>query len=234
LPQQIKGYYDGTGENLSYVMDFIRLGVDMEQMKFPTGCPDLCTDPIWIDEYTIHADSMTEIKWTSSDFMESYKSHHLHSQMIYAVEHAENRLLAIVKTPFTVYAGKDMALLERQFQGMIQAVMVDYNCPVIVKDTQDDLIIWLVNYLGKVTNPHRQIFSQPEWVQKKNIDRNVQHWMLIPGIHAKRAWMIKEKYKTEHDLYTAIFEGDLGIDGIDKKLRQEIWDDFVQRGWIEE
>lgn len=228
----MKIYYDGTGENLSYIEHLTMLGVDTEQMKMPPECPDWVINPIDAGEY-IHGDAMIELKWSSSDFMESYKSHHLHSQMLYAVEHAENRLLAIVKTPFTVYAGKDLGSLERQFQGMIQAVMVDYNTPVIVKDTQDELIPWLVNYLGKICNPHRQFFGQQEWVEKKNIDRNVQHWMLIPGIHAKRAWMIKEKYKTEHDLYTSIFEGSLGIDGIDEKLTQAIWDDFKLRGWIE-
>jgi hypothetical protein len=244
MTQPIKIYYDGTGENLSYLEQLIMLGVDVEQMKMPVGCPDWVIEPIDMGEGSIHGDVMIELKWSSQDFHSSYKSHHLHSQICYAIEHCQKRLVAVLKTPWTIHDGADIPLLERQFQGEVQAIFCDYNCPVevfepkgdeTISQVQDRMIIWLVQYLKKATDRHRVFFGQDEWVEKnKKIDINVKHWALIDGIYMKRALMIKEKYANEHDLYNAIYEGPLGIPGIDKKLEAKIWDDFVQRGWIEE
>ena len=236
----MKIIFDGTGEDVEQIISWwVEAGVDVEQKDLPTSCPDLVSG---ISELggEFHAQCMVEVKWSTHDFMTSYRSGHLQSQLLYMKKHCNKGLLAIVKTsvpnvPMNRNKSfrKQMAMQKAQYEGMIQDVMVDFNVPVKEFKTPQDLIIWSKRYIQKSMSNLRVYMCEEDMPPLFKGDINTKTIMCVRGIGKEVACRLMDKYHTDAELCYALSQYECDVDGVGLKTKLDLIDNYIERGHIE-
>jgi ERCC4-type nuclease len=247
----MKIYYSGVGENKDFLRILDMFKIEHEQINMPQGCPDWVINPKYFDmqpnELILtpqpESDCMVELKWSRSDFIQSYESHHIHEQILYGLSHSKHMALGIVKTPWTYRDNPQV--MDKKYRGMKNAIWADFQIPIIEEDNPESLVHTLKGYLEKSIEEGREIITEHQLPPVYNhvdagqdektllsTESNIRSLMCINGMGPERARTIIYQCKHIGGLVSALKRYDLQVDDIGPKMMVAMIDYFSTIGLI--
>ncbi|MEB3860101.1 MAG: helix-hairpin-helix domain-containing protein [Desulfurococcales archaeon] len=174
-----------------------------------------------IGDYIVSEDTIIERK-TASDFLRSLFDGRLFDQASRAVEAYENLLYVIEGNPWRIARKMER---ERQYYSALITLAVDYNAKVIYSGGPRDSAFIIESIARRVTE-RREGRSSPV-LKGKPRSASIRDWQVyilqaFPGVGAKTAAKIMEKFQTIERFCRASVAELSRVEGLGEKKAEEI------------